>query len=224
MHLLLVEDERKVASFIARSLREKAYTVDVVDTGEKALEIASRVRYDALVLDIRLPNMSGLHVCRELRESRVETPILLLTARSLVEQRVEGLDAGADDYLTKPFALAELHARVRALTRRGTPRSGSALRCGNLHLDRQRRTVTCNGTAIPLTAKELSLLELLMLRAPEPVTRTEIIEHVWSYGFDTETNLVDVYINHLRHKLDPDQQARLILTVRGVGYKLCPVA
>jgi DNA-binding response OmpR family regulator len=220
MHLLLVEDERKVASFIARSLREKAYTVDVVETGEKALELAPRVTYDAILLDIRLPTITGIQVCRELRELRIETPILFLTARSLVEQRVEGLDAGADDYLTKPFALAELHARIRALTRRGSYKGAAKLRCGDVELDRHRHVVTRGGNEIQLTPKELSLLELLMLRAPDPVTRMEIIEHVWSYGFDTETNLVDVYINHLRQKLEQGQLAKLIHTVRGVGYRL----
>lgn len=220
MHLLLVEDERKVASFIARSLREKSYTVDVVESGEEALELAPRVTYDAILLDIRLPNVTGIQVCRELRQLRIETPILFLTARTLVEQRVEGLDAGADDYLTKPFALAELHARVRALTRRGLYRNGSKLHCADIELDRQRRQVKRNGDEIPLTPKELSLLELLMLRAPEAVTRMEIIEQVWSYGFDPETNLVDVYINHLRQKLEADRPEKLILTIRGVGYKL----
>lgn len=222
MHLLLVEDERKVASFIARSLREKAYTVDVVENGEKALELAPRVAYDAILLDVRLPTMTGIQVCRELRELRVETPILFLTARSLVEQRVEGLDAGADDYLTKPFALAELHARIRALTRRGAGKGSANLHCGDLELDRHRRVVRRDAHEIPLTPKEFSLLELLMLRAPDPVTRMEIIEHVWSYGFDTETNLVDVYINHLRQKLELGQQAKFIHTVRGVGYRVRP--
>jgi DNA-binding response OmpR family regulator len=222
MRLLLVEDERKVASFIARSLREKAYTVDVVENGEKALELAPRVTYDAILLDIRLPTITGIQVCRELRELRVETPILFLTARSLVEQRVEGLDAGADDYLAKPFALAELHARIRALTRRGLGQGAATLRCGDLELDRHRRVARSDGHEIPLTPKEFSLLELLMLRAPNPVTRMEIIEHVWSYGFDTETNLVDVYINHLRQKLEPGQQVKFIHTVRGVGYQLRP--
>jgi DNA-binding response OmpR family regulator len=220
MHLLLVEDERKVASFIARSLREKAYTVDVVETGEKALELVPRVTYDAILLDIRLPTITGIQVCRELRELRIETPILFLTARSLVEQRVEGLDAGADDYLTKPFALSELHARVRALTRRGSYRGAAKLHCGDVELDRHRHVVRRGGNEIQLTPKELSLLELLMLRAPDSVTRMEIIEHVWSYGFDTETNLVDVYINHLRQKLEQGQQTKLIHTVRGVGYRL----
>src|SRR5438874_4987196 len=220
MHLLLIEDERKVASFIARSLRENGYTVDVSETGEKGLEMASRINYDAILLDLRLPRMSGLQVCRELRDSGNESPILMLTARSLVEQRVEGLDAGADDYLTKPFAIAELHARVRALTRRGFHKGGAKLQCVDLEFDRQRRRVTRASTEIQLTSKELSLLELLLLRSPEVVGRTEIVEQVWSYGFDTETNLVEVYINRLRHKIDSDHPIKLIHTVRGVGYRL----
>jgi DNA-binding response OmpR family regulator len=220
MHLLLVEDERKVASFIARALRENSYTVDLAETGEKALKLASRITYDAIVLDIRLPTISGIEVCRELRKMNVETPILMVTARSLVDQRVEGLDAGADDYLTKPFALAELRARVRALTRRGFHKGGAKLHCADLELDRQRRIVVRGGTQISLTSKELGLLELLMQRSPEIVTRCEIVEHVWSYNFDSETNLVEVYINRLRQKLDADQRPKLIHTIRGVGYRL----
>jgi DNA-binding response OmpR family regulator len=219
MRVLLVEDERKVASFIARSLRENALSVDVAETGEKALTLASRMDYDAILLDIRLPSLSGVQVCHELREGGNETPILMLTARSLVEQRVEGLDAGADDYLTKPFVLAELHARLRALMRRGFYKGGAKLHCADLELDRQRRSVT-RGQQIPLSTKEFSLLELLLLRSPDPVSRCEIVEHVWSYGFDTETNLVEVYINRLRQKIDQGNKVKLIHTVRGVGYRL----
>src|SRR5437762_7611034 len=216
MHLLLIEDERKVSSFIARSLRENGYTVDVSETREKGLEMASRINYDAILLDLRLPRMSGLQVCRELRDSGNESPILMLTARSLVEQRVEGLDAGADDYLTKPFALAELKARVRALTRRGFHKGGAKLHCEDLEFDRQKRKVTRAGAEISLTSKEMSLLELLIIRSPEAVTRSEIVEHVWSYQFDSETNLVEVYINRLRQKVDADRKTRLIHTLRGV--------
>ena len=217
MHLLLIEDERKVASFIARSLRENAHTVDIADTGEKGLNLATKMSYDAILLDVRLPGMSGIQVCSELRQSGISAPILMLTARSLVEQRVEGLDAGADDYLIKPFALAELHARVRALTRRV---GSEKLHCADLELDRKRRCVTRASTQIVLTQKELSLLELLLIRSPEPVGRTEIVEHVWSCDFDTETNLVEVYVNRLRQKIDQDHRPKLIHTVRGVGYRL----
>jgi DNA-binding response OmpR family regulator len=217
MRVLLVEDERSVASFIARSLRENAYTVDISHTGEKALDLASRSHYDAVLLDVRLPTMNGIQVCRELRAAGNETPILMLTARSLVEQRVEGLDAGADDYLTKPFALAELHARLRALSRRGMK-----LRCADLELDRQHRCATRGGQQIPMSLKEYLLLELLLRHSPEAVARSEIVQQVWSYDFDTSTNLVEVYINHLRHKIDLNQTIKLIHTVRGVGYRLGP--
>lgn len=219
MKLLLVEDERKVASFIARSLREISYSVDIAETGEKALDLVSRSNYDLVLLDIRLPKLSGVEVCREIRESGLETPILMLTARTLVEQRVEGLDAGADDYLTKPFALAELHARVRALTRRGFHKGGAKLRIADVELDRPRRAVSRGDRQIELTHKEYMLLELLMLRSPDAVLRSEIIEHVWSYTFETETNIVEVYINRLRQKIDQDHAVKLIQTVRGMGYR-----
>ena len=222
MRLLLVEDERKVASFIARSLRENSYTVDVAESGEKALGLVARLNYDLVLLDIRLPKLSGVEVCREIREAGLEMPVLMLTARSLVEQRVEGLDAGADDYLTKPFALAELHARVRALTRRGFHRGGPKLHAADLELDRPRRTVKRGAVQIQLTLKEYALLELLMMRSPDAVLRSEIIEHVWSYGFDTETNIVEVYINRLRQKIDQEHPVKLIHTVRGTGYRLGP--
>lgn len=220
MRVLLVEDERKVASFIARSLRENLYAVDVAETGEKALDLVTSSNYDLVLLDIRLPKLSGIDVCREIREAGIETPVLMLTARSLVEQRVEGLDAGADDYLTKPFALAELHARVRALTRRGFHKGGPKLHVADLELDRPRRIVRRGPIQIPLTFKEFALLELLMIRSPEPVLRSEIIEHVWSHNFDTETNIVEVYINRLRQKIEQEQSPKLIHTVRGTGYRL----
>ncbi len=220
MRILLVEDERKVASFAARALRENAYAVDIAETGEKALELAAATTYDCVLLDVRLPGLNGIEVCRELRQAGAETPILMLTARSLVEQRVEGLDAGADDYLTKPFALVELVARVRALIRRGFNKSGGKLCHADLELDRHRRRATRSATAIPLTAKEFALLEFLMLRAPAPVTRSEIVEHVWDCHFDSETNLVEVYINRLRQKIDQNRPTKLIHTLRGVGYRL----
>src|SRR5213594_5224737 len=168
MRLLLVEDERKVASFIARALRENSYAVDIAESGEKALELGTDVPYDAILLDVRLPGLSGVEVCRELRQQGVEAPILMLTARGLVEQRVEGLDAGADDYLTKPFVLAELLARVRAVTRRRSG-TGRMLRYADLELDRHQRRLTRGGRTIALTAKEFALLEFLLSRAPEVV-------------------------------------------------------
>jgi len=204
MRILVVEDERRVASFVSRALRENSYTVDLAESGEKAIEMATATPYDSILLDIRLPGLSGIQVCRELRDAKIDTPILMLTARGLVEQRVEGLDAGADDYLTKPFAVAELLARVRALTRR---RAGS-------------RRLTRAGRTIALTAKEFALLEFLLSRAPEVVARTEIIEHVWDTHFDPGTNLVEVYVNRLRQKIPGDGNSKLIQTVHGVGYRL----
>jgi DNA-binding response OmpR family regulator len=220
MRILLVEDERKVASFIARALRENTYAVDVAESGQKALELGSSVPYDAILLDVRLPDLSGIEVCRELRQRGIESPVLMLTARGLVEQRVEGLDAGADDYLTKPFVLAELLARVRALVRRGFHSGNAKLRYADLVLDRHRRRATRDKETIPLTSREFALLDLLLLRAPGLITRSEIVEHVWDCHFDSETNLVEVYINRLRQKIDRDRSVKLIHTIRGVGYRL----
>jgi len=220
MRVLVVEDERKVASFLARALRENAYAVDIAETGEKALEMAAKAPYDVILLDVRLPGLSGIEVCRELRAGGVEAPVLMLTARSLVEQRVEGLDAGADDYLVKPFVLAELHARVRALIRRGLKLGGAKLRYADLEMDRHRRQVRRGSTAVSLTSKEFALLEFLMVHARETVTRSEIVEHVWDVHFDSETNLVEVYINRLRQKIDQNRSPKLIHTIRGAGYRL----
>lgn len=220
MRVLVVEDERKVASFVARSLREDAYAVDIAENGPKALELAADNPYDVIVLDIRLPGLTGLDVCREVRRQGLQTPILMLTARTLVQDRVEGLDAGADDYLAKPFALAEFRARVRALVRRGLQQRGPKLTFLDLELDRHKRRVTRGGRQVVLTAKEFAILELLLLRAPETVYRSEIIEHVWDSRFDSETNLVEVYINHLRQKIDQNHTPKIIHTVRGSGYRL----
>jgi DNA-binding response OmpR family regulator len=220
MRILLVEDERRVASVVSRALRESSYDVDWAETGERALELAGQTAtYDSIVLDIRLPGLSGIEVCRKLRETKVDTPILMLTARGLVEQRVEGLDAGADDYLTKPFAIDELLARVRALIRRRTDQ-GRVLRYGTLELDRHRHRVTNAGKPISLTSKEFALLEFLLSKAPEVVPRNEIMEQVWDVQFDTETNLVEVYINRLRQKITGAGNSKLIHTVHGVGYCL----
>jgi len=217
MRILVVEDERRVASFISRALRENAYAVDVVNTGERALDAAAAGRYDGILLDVRLPGLDGIAVCRELREAQIDTPVLMLSARSLVEQRVEGLDAGADDYLTKPFAVAELLARVRALVRRKANKLGRTLCVDDIELDRHRRVVVRAGKPLTLTGKEFAVLEFLMMRAPEVASRTELIEHVWDSQFDTETNLVEVYINRLRQKMG---SPRVIRTVHGVGYCL----
>jgi DNA-binding response OmpR family regulator len=220
MRILLVEDERRVASVVCRALRENAFAVDHAENGEKAIELAMETAYDSILLDVRLPGLSGIQVCRELRNAHVDTPILMLTARTLVEQRVEGLDAGADDYLTKPFAVAELLARVRALVRRRLSDGGRLLRYADIEMDRHQRRVTRAGRTIVLTSKEFALLEFLMSRAPGSVHRSEIVEHVWDTHFDTETNLVEVYINRLRQKISATGDPRIIQTVHGVGYCL----
>src|ERR1700741_3771572 len=220
MRILLVEDERKVASFIARALRENSYAVDIAESGEKALQLVADTGYDAILLDVRLPGLSGTQVCREIRQMGMEAPVLMLTARGLVEQRVEGLDAGADDYLSKPFVLAELLGRVRGLVRRGFHSGNAKLHYEDLELDRHRRRATRGKEAIPLTSKEFALLELLLLRAPDLVTRGEIVEHVWDRPFQCETNLVEVYVNRLRQKIDQKRPIKLIHTLRGIGYRL----
>ena len=220
MRILVVEDERRVAGFISRALRENSYAVDVAESGERALEMVTATSYDTVLLDVRLPGLSGIQVCRKIREAKVDVPILMLTARSLVEQRVEGLDAGADDYLTKPFAVAELLARVRALIRRRIGKGDPVLRFSDIELDRHRRSVSRSRKPVPLTAKEFALLEFLLARAPEVVSRSEIVEHVWDANFDSETNLVEVYINRLRQKIAVEGSAKIIYTVHGVGYCL----
>jgi len=182
--------------------------------------MAAATSYDSILLDVRLPGLSGVQVCRELRDLKIDTPILMLTARSLVEQRVEGLDAGADDYLTKPFAVAELLARVRALVRRRLNQGSPVLRNAGIELDRHRREVTRDGRKLTLTTKEFALLEFLLSRAPDAAPRSEIIEHVWDANYDSETNLVEVYINRLRQKLSPNGQPKVIHTVHGIGYCL----
>jgi len=219
MRILLVEDQRKVASFVARALRENAYAVDVAETGEMALQLVQDIAYDAILLDLRLPGISGIEICRKLRWWGNETPILMLTALGLVEQRVQGLDAGADDYLTKPFEIDELLARVRALMRRVAHGRGT-LAFGDLMMDRRRRCILRGECKIPLTLRELALLELLLSRAPEPVSRTEIIGRVWDCQFETDTNLLEVYVNRLRKKVDLPGRPKLIHTVRGLGYRL----
>jgi DNA-binding response OmpR family regulator len=220
MRVLVVEDEKKVASFLARALREQSYQVDVAESGERGLQLATGNLYELILLDVRLPGLTGIQLCRELRQAGIETPILMLTARSLIEQRVEGLDVGADDYMTKPFVLVELHARIRALTRRGLHNRNAHFQVADLDLDRHKRSAVRGGSSLSLTSKEFSMLELLMLHSPRVVPRSEIIEYVWSYGFDTETNLVEVYINRLRQKVDHPYAVKLIQTMRGVGYSI----
>ncbi len=218
MKILVVEDEKKVANFVKKGLQEEGYAVDLAPNGEEGLELASGNDYDLIVLDIYLPKMDGLAVLRKLREQGVRAAVLLLTVRATIEDKVLGLDAGADDYLTKPFAFEELLARVRALLRRRSDSSTTVLRVADLVLDPARRTVTRGARKIELTLKEFSLLEYFMQNVDRVLTRTMIVTHVWNYDFDSETNVVDVYVNYLRRKIDTGSEPRLIHTVRGVGY------
>jgi two-component system copper resistance phosphate regulon response regulator CusR len=220
MRLLVVEDEKKVASFIRKGLEEEGYAVDVAADGESGLELALDQVHDLIILDIHLPRMNGLRVLQELRRKKVTTPVLLLTVRATIEDKVLGLDAGADDYLTKPFAFQELVARVRALLRRRAEAEPPVLQIADLVLDPARRTVFRGGEKIELTAKEYTLLDYLMRNPGRVLTRTLIGEHVWDYDFDTSTNVIDVYVNYLRKKIDTGREPKLIHTVRGVGYML----
>jgi len=220
MRLLVVEDEKKVASFIRKGLEEEGYAVDVAADGESGLELALDQVHDLIILDIHLPRMNGLRVLQELRRKKVTTPVLLLTVRATIEDKVLGLDAGADDYLTKPFAFQELVARVRALLRRRAEAEPPVLQIADLVLDPARRTVFRGGEKIELTAKEYTLLDYLMRNPGRVLTRTLIGEHVWDYDFDTSTNVIDVYVNYLRKKIDAGRETKLIHTVRGVGYML----
>jgi heavy metal response regulator len=218
MRLLVVEDEKKVASFIKQGLEEEGYAVDVALDGEEGLGMALDQVHDLIILDISLPKMDGLQVLKKLRHQKVNSPVLLLTVRATIEDKVLGLDAGADDYLTKPFAFQELVARVRALLRRRAEAEPALLQIGELILDPARRIVSRSGEKIDLTSKEFALLEYFMRNPGRVLTRTMIIEHVWNYDFDTMTNIIDVYVNYLRKKIDSGHGAKLIHTVRGVGY------
>lgn len=220
MRILVVEDERKVASFIKKGLEEEGYAVDLAGDGREGLTLALDTVHDLIVLDINLPSLDGLGVLEELRQARVKTPVLLLTVRATIEDKVLGLDTGADDYLTKPFSFQELLARVRALMRRRARPEAALLQVADLTLDPARRQVHRDGERIDLTTKEFALLDFLMRHPGRVLTRTMIAEHVWDYDFDTMTNIIDVYVNHLRKKVDTDRHPKLIHTVRGVGYVL----
>jgi len=220
MRILVVEDEKGIAGFIKRGLEEEHYAVDVAGDTEQALFLIETNEYDLIVLDVMLPGKDGITVCRELREKKMAVPVLMLTAKSSVKDRVTGLDAGADDYLTKPFAFEEFLARVRVLLRRKHDQKNTVLKAEDLQLDQVTHRVARGGKEIVLTSKEYALLEYLMLNANQVVTRTMISEHVWDEDFDTFTNVIDVYINYLRKKVDKGFKKKLIHTLRGTGYTL----
>jgi len=220
MRILVIEDEKKVASFIKKGLEEEFYAVDAALNGKEGFELASTEEYDLIVLDIMLPYMDGFTITKELRKKGILTPILLLTVKETIQDKVEGLDSGADDYLTKPFAFEELLARIRALLRRKEQIKSTNLKIGNLVLDLQSHKVTIDEKEIILTPKEYSILEYLMRNKNRVISRTKLVEHVYDYHFDTETNIIDVYINKLRSKVDLDPNKPLIQTVRGAGYMI----
>lgn len=220
MRILIVEDEKKLAGFIRRGLKERNYAVDVAYDGNEGFFLADSNPYDLIILDIMLPQKDGISICQELRKNKNETPILMLTARDEVEDKIGGLDAGADDYLTKPFAFGELLARVRALIRRKHGAKTTKIKVADLELDQLTHKVARAGKSIELTSTEYSLLEYLMLNANQVVTRTMISEHVWSDDFDSFSNVINVYINYLRQKIDSNFEKKLIHSIRGTGYVL----
>ena len=220
MRILLVEDEEKVSRFIVRGLASEGFAVDAAADGPRGLELATTYNYDLIILDLMLPGLSGTEVLRHIRRADHRVPILMLTARDAVADKVEHLEAGADDYLTKPFAFAELMARAKALLRRGSVERPNVLRVTDLEIDRLSQQVKRAGRRIELTAKEYSLLEYLAANAGRVLSRTMIIDHVWDQSFDGATNIVDVYVRHLRSKVDDGHDRKLIRTVRGVGYRI----
>jgi two-component system OmpR family response regulator len=220
MHLLIVDDEPKVVALLRRAMKREGHTLEVATTGDEALKMTGEGTYDAIVLDIMIPPPNGLEVCRRVRENGIWTPILLLTGRNAVEDRVSGLDAGADDYLPKPFSLNELSARLRAITRRVEQSGSDVLQVGELVLDPAAHRVTRGGTSIDLSPKEFALLELFMRRRGEVLSRMTILDHVWDFAYEGGSNVVDVYVRYLRDKVDRPFDEKSIETVRGVGYRL----
>ena len=220
MRILLIEDEKRLSHFVKKGLTENGFAVDQAFDGEEGLYLAQQETYDVIVLDVMLPKMSGVEVCKKLRLLKKETPILMLTAKSELEDKVEGLDSGADDYLTKPFEFAELKARINALLRRSYHQVSNNLTIDNLEVDPSKHTVFRNKKPIKLTPKEFSILEQLLRQKHEVVTRTQIIEHVWDYNFDSLSNVVDVFIGTLRKKIDRGEKIKLIHTLHGVGYMI----
>jgi heavy metal response regulator len=220
MRILVVEDEKKVARFIQQGLEEEHYSVDVAHDGEKGLLMAQSENYDLLILDVMLPKKNGIDLIREFRAGKGTAPALMLTAKTATEDKVAGLDSGADDYLTKPFAFAELLARIRSLLRRGAKEKTTVLAIADLELDTVTHKAKRGGRTIELTAKEYALLEYFLRNKDRVLSRTIISEHIWDYNFDTGTNIIDVYVNHLRNKIDCASDKKLLHTIRGVGYVL----
>jgi two-component system, OmpR family, copper resistance phosphate regulon response regulator CusR len=220
MRLLLIEDEEKVSRFIVKGLMAERFAVDVAAEGDKGLELARTYNYDLIILDLMLPGLSGTEVLRLVRRQNERVPVLVLTARDAITDKVRHFEIGADDYLTKPFAFAELLVRVKALLRRGAVSRPNTLRVADLEIDRLTQHVRRGGQRIELTGKEYALLEYLMTNAGRVLSRTMIIEHVWDQSFDGATNIVDVYVRHLRNKIDEPFERKLIRTVRGVGYAI----
>ncbi len=220
MRILIIEDETKMAAFLKQGLEEQRYAVDVAHNGEDGLHWALNFPYDILILDVMLPGIDGFQLCKELRNQSVQGAILMLTARDTVDDRVVGLDCGADDYLVKPFAFRELLARLRALARRDTPHTTPVLSVGDLSLDTVTHTAQRGEKHIELTAKEYELLEFLLLHPNQVLSRTVIAEHIWNYDYSPDSNVLDVYIRYLRRKIDDDYDEKLIHTIRGTGYQL----
>lgn len=218
MRILIVEDEKKVARFIRQGLEEEHYAVDVAHDGKEGLRMAQEANYDLLIVDVMMPIMNGMELTRAYREKGGGAPILMLTAKTTTDDTVAGLDSGADDYLTKPFAFAELLARIRSLLRRGTKEKSTVLTIADLELDTVTHKAKRGGKTVELTAKEYALLEFFLRNTDRVLSRSIISEHIWDYNFDTGTNLIDVYVNHLRGKIDTAAAVKLIHTVRGVGY------
>lgn len=220
MRILLVEDEQKMLASLKQGVEEQGYAVDTANNGEDGLHWALNFSYDVIVLDIMLPKKDGLTLCKELRDQRISTPILMLTALETVDNRVEGLDHGADDYLVKPFAFREFLARIRALTRRDTYQKSAVLLVGDLQLDTRTHKAQRGDLVIELSTKEYALLEFLMRHPNQVLSRSVITEHLWSYDYMPYSNVVDVYIRYLRKKIDDDYETKYILTIRGSGYQM----
>jgi DNA-binding response OmpR family regulator len=220
MRILIVEDERRLSNIVKRGLMEEGFAIDSAFDGEEGQYLAESEEYDLIILDIMLPKIDGLTICRQLREKNIKVPILMLTAKSTTEEKVAGLDSGADDYLTKPFAFMELRSRIHALIRRSKSEVSPILKIADLELDPIRHIVKRGERVVTLTAKEFSILELLLRHKDEVISRTMIIEHVWDYNFDSMSNIVDVFVAAIRRKVDKGAKTKLIHTLHGVGYKI----